>query len=300
MFQTPDTWIDWAKDIAYAGAQEAVGGFILGVPSAVANAAATGKVEALDNKEMEVFEMMANDPEYKTMLVTRQKQKILDGQMTQQEAQAELDMVNRIEGLLPQIPNEFTTEAKKEALQLLLEKQDLQSEIEGKEPALVKKQTERIAEIDNALGEIQEKSIAQKKALEEKKAAIKPVEPAVEPTVEPEVEITAEERADIEAMFEEEIAEVEAVAENLAINSQGDIAERSGDDITRIDKVIDMAKRAATSVANVLPQTKVVLHESKAEFERFTGSTGRGLFDPQTNTIHINLTDATATTVPHE
>ena len=300
MFQTPDTWIDWAKDIAYAGAQEAVGGFILGVPSAVANAAATGKVEALDNKEMEVFEMMANDPEYKTMLVTRQKQKILDGQMTQQEAQAELDMVNRIEGLLPQIPNEFTTEAKKEALQLLLEKQDLQSEIEGKEPALVKKQTERITEIDNALGEIQEKSIAQKKALEEKKAAIKPVEPAVEPTVEPEVEVTAEERADIEAMFEEEIAEVEAVAENLAINSQGEIAERSGDDITRIDKVIDMAKRAATSVAKILPQTKVVLHESKAEFERFTGSTGRGLFDPQTNTIHINLTDATATTVPHE
>ena len=303
MFQTPDTWIDWAKDIAYAGAQEAVGGFILGVPSAISNAAATGKLESISNEEFEVFEMMANDPEYKTMLVTRQKQKILDGQMTHQEAKAEDEMVDELQGLLQEIPDNLTTETKKEALQLILERNTLRKKIANKEPLLVKKQTERINEINDQITKLEEKSIQQKQEAEQKRKEVREgirvfEETEVTEEVAP-VEETQEQK-DIAEMFEEEIAEVEAVAENLAINSQGEIAERSEEDNVRIDKVIDMAKRAATSVAKVLPQTKVVLHDSKAEFERFTGSTGRGLFDPQTNTIHINLTDATATTVPHE
>ena len=304
MFKTPDTFYGWARDIMYAGAQEAIGGFILGVPSAVASAASTGEIESLSNEEFETFEMMSNDPEYKTMVITKQKQKILDGQMTQEEAEAENRMIDELQGLLQEIPNDLTTETKKEALQLILERNRLRKEIENKEPLLVKKQTERINEINNEIEQLEDKSIAQKKEAEQKLQEAKEGVSVFEDTQESEsTEVAAteetQEQKDIAEMFSEDIAEVEAVSSNLAINSQGDVV-RSEDDIPRVAEIIDRAKKAVVAVAKVLPQTKMILHESKDEFQRFTGTTGRGFFDPNTNTIHINLTDATQTTVPHE
>ena len=307
MFQTPDTWIDWAADIAYAGAQEAVGGFILGVPNAVSNAVYTKDMSRVSDDMFKVFEAMSKDPEYKRMMEAKLNAKVLSGEMTREDADKEMAQINQVEGLLnDKIPNNLPTELKKKALELVAEKQELEREIENKEPELVKKTKDRIDKIKEELRGIEEKNdslqqeaeIQAQEKLEAEKVGIGVVGDTQVTETAP-VEETQEQK-DIAQMFEGEIAEAQAVSDNLAINERGNVEERTTQDNSRIADVVNRAKRAATAISTVLPQTKIVLHESKDEFKRFTGKTGRGLFDPQTNTIHINLTDATSTTVPHE
>lgn len=154
MFQQPDTFVDLASDVLIAGAQEGVGGFILSVPSAMSNAANTNQLKDIDNDIYSMFEEYQKDPEFKTMYVTKIKQQLSEGTITKEKADAELATFNQLLGLAPKIPQDLTQDQKKEALQLLLEKQELQSKIEGKEPELVKNETDRIAEINTELENI--------------------------------------------------------------------------------------------------------------------------------------------------
>ena len=302
MFQTPDTWVDWAVDIGYAGAQEAVGGFILGVPNAVSNAVYTKDMSRISDDMFKVFEAMSKDPEYRRMQEAKLNAKVLSGEMTREDADKEMAQIDQVKGLLnDRIPKNLPTELKKKALELVAEKQELEREIENKEPELVKKTKDRIDKIKEELRGIEEKndSLQQEaetqaqEELEAEKVGIGVVGDTQVTEAAP-VEETQEQK-DIAKMFEGEIAEAQAVSDNLAINEKGKVEGRTTKDNSRITDVISRAKRAATAISTVLPQTKIVLHESKDEFKRFTGKTGRGLFDPQTNTIHINLTDATKT-----
>ena len=154
MFQQPDTFVDLVSDVLVAGAQEGVGGFILSVPSAMSNAANTNQLKDIDNDIYSMFEEYQKDPEFKTMYVTKIKQQLSEGTITKEKADAELATFNQLLGLAPKIPQDLTQDQKKEALQLLLEKQELQSKIEGKEPELVKNETARIAEINTELENI--------------------------------------------------------------------------------------------------------------------------------------------------
>ena len=55
--------------------------------------------------------------------------------------------MDKLLGLLPQVPTDMNPQQQKETLSLLLQKQKLESEIEGKDEALVKNQKRRIAAI---------------------------------------------------------------------------------------------------------------------------------------------------------
>ena len=300
LFQNPDTFIDLASQMFYAGGQEAVGGFTLGVIPAVSNMAAGGKLAEVDNGIFKIFEGIMSDPEYKTMYVTKLKQDVAAGKKTQKEADNDLKNFEKLEGLAPQIPVDYTTQQRKDALQLLLEKQDLTSKIEGKAPELVKKEQTRINEINQALEGIQTKASETLQSQNEVEQSISElgVQEQVEEEVEGDTDVTQDERSDIEGLFDEK---TETTSQNnLFFNRKGKRINELTPDLKSVrGMVIDIASKAANSIKKILPKTKIVIHESSKEFNKVAPE-GRGYFDFDNNTIHINLEGATATTVPHE
>ena len=79
MFETPESWGDIVFQMVYAGGQEAVGGFILGSPGAIASAVAGRQdVQSLDERDWKNFELLSNDPTYDKMYVQKLKAEIAD------------------------------------------------------------------------------------------------------------------------------------------------------------------------------------------------------------------------------
>jgi hypothetical protein len=127
-------------------------------------------------------------------------------------------------------------------------------------------------------------------------------------TTEEKVELTVEERAkQIEELVEQEQEDskplepqpipreqLESVDETVSINKKN--APK------RINPLLDTVKRrvsrAAKAIKRIAPDVKIIMHESAEDFTAATGSRGRGTF--LDNTIHINLENASGTTVAHE
>lgn len=156
MFNTPDTAKEWIKDVAMAGAQEAVGGFMLGVPTAVSAAYSKKGFLKMDDNTFKVFEAAANDENIQKAFITNLKTQITQGVITTSDAKEQLNNYRNSIGLFKSLPEGLNTQQKKEAMNLLKEKRDLQNQVDGKDPSLVKKQKERIAAIDESLTGISE------------------------------------------------------------------------------------------------------------------------------------------------
>ena len=127
-------------------------------------------------------------------------------------------------------------------------------------------------------------------------------------TTEEKVELTVEERAkQIEELVEQEEEDskplepqpipreqLESVDETVSVNKKN--APK------RVNPLLDTVKRrvsrAAKAIKRIAPSVKIIMHESAEDFTAATGSRGRGTF--LDNTIHINLEDASGTTVAHE
>lgn len=169
MFETPDTAGEWVNDVVRAGAQEAVGGFILGVPTAISAAYSKKGFLKMDDNTFKVFEAAANDENIQKAFITDLKTKITQGFMTTAEAKEELNNYRNSVGLFKSLPEGLNTQQKKEAMNLLKEKRDLQNQVDGKDPSLVVKLKERINAIDESLAGISEAALspeAQKTNLE--------------------------------------------------------------------------------------------------------------------------------------
>jgi len=127
-------------------------------------------------------------------------------------------------------------------------------------------------------------------------------------TTEEKVELTVEERAkQIEELVEQEEEDskplepqpipreqLESVDETVSVNKKN--APK------RVNPLLDTVKRrvnrAAKAIKRIAPSVKIIMHESAEDFTAATGSRGRGTF--LDNTIHINLENASGTTVAHE
>ena len=198
MFNTPGTFTrEYINQILRAGAQEAVGGFVLGTPKAVMTAMSKGDPTAISNETFEMFEMMSQDSEYNKMYTIRLKERINSGEITPEEAKAEKAMFEKLQGVNSQIPSDFSTENKKKALGILLQKQELEQEIEGKDKALVKKQIEEISKLNTQLENLVEQSAVE---LEQEKAQAESV-PSLEQEVALEEEVATEQELDEIADF---------------------------------------------------------------------------------------------------
>ncbi len=131
-------------------------------------------------------------------------------------------------------------------------------------------------------------------------------EVAVEETVsEPTQKVTEEEQVDIDDFFsDKEIEGVDKVDDNLVVNRKQlseDKAETAQDE-RKISRIKQIAKKAAVSLKKQFPDVRIVLHETEGQYKRFAGKRARGAYvkDDKTKTIHINLSIADLSTVPHE
>lgn len=297
-FKTPENIL---SEVLYAGAQEAVGGFILGVPGAISIAARKYDFTQLEDGVFEMFEDISKDPAYKDAYIQTIKQAILDGDITKEEGQAQIDTYNEVVNVMNQIPVDFSTEQKKKALGILLRTQKLEQEIEGKDPRLVKKQKKEIEELnqqlDNILYEETDTSV-------DTDVSVQPPETTEqtqkEETSQPEVK---EETKDLQLMVEGEVTEdtdqdgqvFEQVDEVVSINRASKPPKRTNQFKNFVQK---KARRAGKALARIAPNVKIVLHENAEDYFNVTNSRGKGTFVD--NTIHINLESADRTTVAHE
>jgi hypothetical protein len=107
-----------------------------------------------------------------------------------------------------------------------------------------------------------------------------------------------ESKAKVDKLFSETD---KTVSEKLSGNL---VRNKSGNTRTSLDskKIIEFAKKAAKSISKILPNTNIVLHDSSAEYNKYkTGnSKSVGEYNPNTNTIHIDLSTATKKTLGHE
>ena len=118
-----------------------------------------------------------------------------------------------------------------------------------------------------------------------------------DPEVQTEEQLT-EEQQDLDAFFGEQVEETtETVESNLSVNRAGETVKKGAEQIQRENNVTKIAKKAASAIKNLLPNTRIVLHENESEYLKFAAP-GRG--ELIGDTIHINLSKATGTTVPHE
>ena len=156
MFETPETIGEWVKDIVIAGAQEAVGGFVLGMPTAVSAAYSQKGFLNMDDQTFKMFESAANDENIQKAFITKLKTQITQGVITTAEAKEQLNNYRNSVGLFRSLTEGLNTQQKKEAMNLLKEKRDLENQVDGKDSSLSAKLKERIAAIDASLVEISE------------------------------------------------------------------------------------------------------------------------------------------------
>lgn len=96
------------------------------------------------------------------------------------------------------------------------------------------------------------------------------------------------------------------VKESFDITDENDVkaAEQKYDSTTESDKfrIIESAKRVQAALSNVFSDLNIVLHDTSDSFLKNSGArqAGRGAFNKEQNTIHINLEQADRTTLAHE
>jgi hypothetical protein len=157
MFDNPDSALDFVKQVSLAGAQEAVGGFVLGVPTAVSTAYSEKGFLKMNDVEFGTFESIANDTNLQNAFISKLKIDVSNGELTTEEAKTKLNDYRNAVGLYRQLPDGLNSQQKKEAMNLLKEKRDLEQYVNGKDKSLVKRQSDRINEIDQELVSISEK-----------------------------------------------------------------------------------------------------------------------------------------------
>ena len=86
------------------------------------------------------------------------------------------------------------------------------------------------------------------------------------------------------------------ISDNLFLREQGDTKREN----QQRDRITTIATNAAKSISKMLPQVKIVMHNSAQDFNNVTNRRGSGFFSFDDNTIHVNLEDANLRTVPHE
>ena len=307
MFRTPETVGAFFKEVMYQGYLEALGGKVMAVPTAIsAMASNPNDLDLVSDEAFGWYQEMLKDPQYKKFFVTNLKQRVADPNdpLTQAGADGLLENYNKIEALMPQIPSDYTVQQSRVALNLLLEKQNIENKITGKDKQLTKSDQNRIAEINEQLQDITVIAAKEQQAAEDAESKIQEFGTTATQTetseeLDEDSDITTQEKEDIQEAFGTE-TEAEQTQDNLFFNRKGkqegalDKEQKS----TR-NKVINRAVKAAKALAKNF-KTKIVLHESSDEFNKATGRGGRGFYDFDTNTIHIDMNKASETTVAHE
>jgi hypothetical protein len=154
LFDTPDTKAGVAMAILEGGVAEAIGGFAMSTVMVGAQGLINGNVSLYNEEDLKFFEDFSSDQEFKKLIVSKLKTEMLNGTMTKGEAQSALNDINLVEGVFNSIDENLPEMAKLTAFNLINERNRLEKEKQGKDPALSKGKTDRINEINDKLAEL--------------------------------------------------------------------------------------------------------------------------------------------------
>ena len=331
------TGMQWIQDIAMAGAQEAIGGFILGSPGALISGLSNTYDEFsndLPDMVYEAFNIVVGDPKIREGYISSIKAQVADGSMTREEGDEKIETFKMAGGIAQSIPSDMRTSEKKQAFKLLYERQELESSIEGKDKSLTKKEQGQIGEINKKLEALKENAIkrstkkeedleASSKVIEGINKKISEVREKISDTSitkkekdslqkelaslendlkieeDKSTETDKQEKEDIESFFEG--AEGED-GPNFATNTGGKSQILSDNQEAIANKIKSQVEKVASALKSRVPGVRILLHENADEYTRITGKSGGGAYiiKDGKGVIHINLSKARASTLAHE
>jgi predicted GNAT family N-acyltransferase len=216
MFQTPETLSDAIYEISDAAIMEGIGGTIMSTLPAINKAINNNELgKKSSDFEFELLDNInENSDEFKRLFVSDLKNKIIDGKIDKEEANSQLESFDKMISTFNKMPKDMSVEDKKKSFDLLVEKDNLTEEINGKDESLSVRQKERISEINKELSDIS--------------LSTKPVVEAAEPFVEDIVTTTVEEPTIKDSQiplkretFEFESAEGEMLDVEVTTNKDG-------------------------------------------------------------------------------
>lgn len=106
----------------------------------------------------------------------------------------------------------------------------------------------------------------------------------------------------VDIFFGETIEETtESLSDNLVVNKKDETVDKTPEQVKRINSVTKIATTATKAISKILPNTRIVLHDSTTEFQQYvTNPEAEAEYNPSDNVIHVDLSKATDITVPHE
>lgn len=105
---------------------------------------------------VKLMQMTYNDANMRDLMLTNIKNKILNKEITAKEGKAMFQAVQQTASILTKLPDNLNDEQTLESVNLLVERTNIEKEIEGKDVNLVATQKARVAEINNELTKISE------------------------------------------------------------------------------------------------------------------------------------------------
>lgn len=156
MFQTPETLSDAVSQISDAAIMEGIGGTVMSTLPAISTAMQNNELgKKSTDFEFEILDNInENSEEFKKLFATDLKNKMIEGKITKDEAESQLKFFDKMTATFNRMPKDMSIEDKKKSFDLLVEKDKLTDEINGKDESLSTKQKERIAEINKELSDI--------------------------------------------------------------------------------------------------------------------------------------------------
>ncbi len=303
LFDTPESLAALLGQVAYASAQEAVGGFVLGTIPAVSAAVSENKFANLTDQQIQIFREIKNNPKISQSALTNLiKMEINGGEIaTEQGKQIKSDYELAI-GLANELPGGIDNPNFAEAMDLKIRKKILEDRTAppiDQNLGSVKQDNLEIQQINEKLSKINEPTTdtqVEGATQQESKDITEVVEQSESAAPVPETKESA-----TDTFFgKKKTKNVEEVSDNLIINTNEQPENLKPNQITLRNVVKGLAKTGAKAIQKLFPETKIILHESTTEFERFAPAGNRGFYDTNENVIHVDLNKALATTVPHE
>jgi len=138
-------------DIAYEGYMGALGAGIVETVQQSGEVLNRGKNAFVNKDQMKLLIKSAKLNGIDQALLSNLKASILNGKISTVEAKEIVRSFQDIKGKINSMPDEMSVDKKSVALDLMVERDNLNKKIEGKEPTLVVKEKARIDEINNQL-----------------------------------------------------------------------------------------------------------------------------------------------------
>jgi len=134
----------------------ALGGLIMGGGAISTTTYKQAKFNETSDYNFDVFYGSLMDDNLRKSIKYNTKIKLKNGEITESEAKEELESIDRNTGILRSIPADLSLRDKKDSFNLIIERNKLEQEIDGKDAALIVKQKARISEINSELNKISE------------------------------------------------------------------------------------------------------------------------------------------------